>query len=44
MREEEETLAKLRSLVREKGIRPTTLARILVLERLQEIERERAAR
>jgi hypothetical protein len=44
LREEEERLVKLRSLAREKGIGPTTLARILVLERLQEIERERAAR
>lgn len=44
IRFEEETLAKLRSIAREKGIGPTTLARILVLERLQEIERERPAR
>lgn len=33
-----ETLAELRGLAREKGIGPTTLARIWILERLREEE------
>lgn len=39
IRLDSETLAKLRSRAKEKGIGPTTLARMWILERLQEEER-----
>lgn len=38
-----ETLAKLRSLANEKGIGPTTLARMWILERLKREEAEKKA-
>lgn len=39
IRLDSETLAKLRSRAKEKGIGPTTLARMWILEHLQEEER-----
>ena len=43
IRLDQETLGKLRHLAHEKGIGPTTLARMWLLERLRDVEREHSA-
>jgi hypothetical protein len=37
-----ETLAKVRSLAKKKGIRPTTLIRMWILEDLEKVEKQQA--